>query len=449
MNALPSEFETRLREQFPEQANTILSALQEEPISSVQLNPSKPQLPGKIQMTTPWCPHGKILAERPVYTLDPCFHAGCYYPQESSSMFLWYVLDALDLPGHPRCLDLCAAPGGKSILLTSYFSGKGFVVSNEIHPTRNSILQENLTKTGRSNFIVTRNEPAHIGRLENYFDLVLVDAPCSGEGMFRKDPASRDEWSKENVMQCGARQKNILSSVIPSMKAGAYLVYSTCTFSDEENKDTCVWLSEEHGLEKISLNVPSEWNIHEVHDPKYFGYHFFPGFTPGEGFFVAVFRKADPGTHDTSRKARNNYFEKASRRQREQLEKWISPGFHEQLMVRPNGTIHLVDLEADELSQLAQALYISQLGLELGQLTAREFIPSHGLAMSGCPSGEIPVVELSREQALSYLRREDPGIRTPLGWVLFSYMGHSLGMAKVLPSRVNNYYPKEWRIRMS
>jgi 16S rRNA C967 or C1407 C5-methylase (RsmB/RsmF family) len=264
-------------------------------ITSIRLNRSKipeQDLPISLQNIitdkVPWCTTGYYLSERPSFTLDPCFHAGAYYVQEASSMFVEQALlqhAALSKP--LKVLDLCAAPGGKSTLLQSIISSESLLVSNEVIKTRVHVLSENISKWGSANVMVTNNDPQHFKRLENYFDIIVVDAPCSGSGLFRKDPTAINEWSENNVALCGQRQQRILADILPSLKAGGLLLYATCSYSAIENEDIADWLLASYPLTSKALKLEEEWGIIETLSPlkSAYGYRFYPNRVKGEGFF--------------------------------------------------------------------------------------------------------------------------------------------------------------------
>lgn len=238
----PEAFKQRV-ENDPFLGTPLLEALNQTAPVSVRLHPLKQKAALTFSEKIAWCEHAFYLKERPSFTLDPLFHAGCYYPQEAGSMVLDTVLKQLDLPSEPSILDLCAAPGGKSTLIASFLNNNGLLVSNEVIQARARILTENTTKWGYTNTVVTNNDPKDFERLNEFFDVIVVDAPCSGEGMFRKDLKARDEWSEENVQICSSRQKRIVMDVWDSLKPGGFLIYSTCTFNSAENEDTISWLS--------------------------------------------------------------------------------------------------------------------------------------------------------------------------------------------------------------
>jgi len=416
--------------------------------TSIRVNPAKPPTTLPANATPiPWSSLGWYLDARPSFTLDPLFHAGTYYVQEASSMFLEQALrQTTDLTKPQRILDCCAAPGGKSTLLQSLISPDSLLVSNEVIRNRVSILQENMIKWGAANTIVTNNDPRDFQRLENYFDVIVVDAPCSGSGLFRRDPEAIEEWSPANVQLCWQRQQRILADCWPALRQGGVLIYSTCSYSREEDEDVLDWIMSQLDAASCRLQTQPEWNIVETRGKKEgYGYRFYPHQLKGEGFFIAAVRKGDGAHFAPPRKISQP--DKPSRQHLETVQKWIAPpgplGFfthQEQIHALPESRL-------TDLAILQSALYLKEAGITLGQLTAKDFIPHHHLAMSTMVHRDIPVLALDREEALHYLRKEELHPETTRrGWTLTQYEGRGLGWIKVLPQRANNYYPKEWRI---
>lgn len=262
-------------------------------------SPANLNLSEAITRKVPWATHGYYLSKRPSFTLDPLFHAGTYYVQEASSMFLEQALrQTTDLSQPLRVLDLCAAPGGKSTLVQSLIAENSLLVSNEVIKSRASVLEENCTKWGAANIIVTNNDPIVFQRLENYFDVIIIDAPCSGSGLFRKDAQAISEWSENNVQLCSQRQQRILADSYPALKKDGILLYSTCSYSEEENEGILDWMLDSFAVSSLQLAMygegdNEEWGIIETVSKKHaaFGYRFFPDKIAGEGFFIACFRK--------------------------------------------------------------------------------------------------------------------------------------------------------------
>ncbi|OYW75438.1 MAG: hypothetical protein B7Z27_08775, partial [Sphingobacteriia bacterium 32-37-4] len=267
-----------------------------EQVTSIRLNPFKPSnvLTDFIDVKVPWCSDGFYLKERPSFTMDPLFHAGAYYVQEASSMFLHHAIHEL-IPGSKqglKVLDLCAAPGGKSTLLASIFS-EGLVVSNEVIKSRAAILVENTTKWGLPNMVVTNNDPEHFKDFVGYFDVIVVDAPCSGSGLFRKDSAAIGEWSEQNVVHCSQRQERILATILPCLKQDGILLYSTCSYSEAEDESIADWLVSHMNMESCPIKTAPSWNIITTQSPQQqaWGYRFYPYLVKGEGFYLAAFKQ--------------------------------------------------------------------------------------------------------------------------------------------------------------
>ena len=398
-----------------------------------------------IKKPVPWCENGFYLSERPSFTFDPLFHAGAYYVQEASSMFLWEMIkQTVGTATNKKVLDLCAAPGGKSTLLASYFTD-GLIVSNEVIKSRAAILTENIIKWGADNVVVTNNDPKDFQRLENYFDLIVIDAPCSGSGLFRKDPNAINEWSEENVNLCSLRQQRIVADVLPALKQNGILIYSTCSYSKQEDEDVLDWLMENYQLSTVHCPLSGEWGIVEVQSDKHqaFGYRFYPDQIKGEGFFIAAFKKIN-GEEDSYHSEQN--LQLANKQELEQLRSFI-PLPQTYSVFKQNEALRAIkETWLTALKQLAKHLYIKKAGVELGTIKGKDFIPSHELAVSMLPLQSLAAVELSKEAALQYLKRKEFVTDAPKGWTLVKYCGLSLGWIKVLPNRINNYYPQEWRI---
>ena len=427
-----------------------------EQVTSIRINPKKLQQQDIETLSVgfnaglspiPWCKNGFYIDQRPSFTLDPLLHAGAYYVQEASSMFLWHVLESvIDKNEHKLVLDLCAAPGGKSTLLSSFFDD-GLIVSNEVIKSRVNILQENITKWGNGNVVVTNNDSKDFKRLDGFFDVIVADVPCSGSGLFRKDPSAIDEWSLDNVNLCCQRQQRIIADIIPSLKENGILIYSTCSYSKEEDEDILDWIVDEFQLQPISIPVPAEWNIvsSSSNKNKVTGYRFFPDKLKGEGFFIAVFRQVND-VHASRKKEANVSIATAA--EKEQLSKFIQIS-DQQLVFKHADIFNLFPSEfLSILKILSNNLYIKLAGIPTGSFKGKSFVPEHALALSNV-NLHFPKVELNKEEALTYLRKQEVKPTAPEGWCLITYHGLGLGWIKNLPNRANNYYPSEWRILKS
>ncbi len=396
---LPEDFSRMMKEQLGEEEfQLFVKALDEEPVCSVRLNRRKPSERFQDEECVAWCENGRYLKERPQFTLDPLMHAGCYYVQEASSMFVSHLLKVYAKEEEPMmCLDLCAAPGGKSTLLLDFLPEGSWLFTNEPIRQRASILKENIMKWGNPNVTVTSNYAKDFQPLGPGFDLILCDAPCSGEGMFRKDADSIGEWSMNNVMMCQKRQREIIRDIWDNLHDGGLFIYSTCTYNHYEDEDNVRWIAEELGADILPLCDEKSWGVVDG--------HFYPHRTKGEGFFVSILQK-----------------EGESRR---------------------------CSLDAKKVQK---NLHVLLNGIEPGRVVDRNGTvePSQSEAMTVDENKkEWPKVELSLSDALQYLRGESLVLNAdaPRGYVLLTYEGYPLGFCKNIGSRANNLYPAEWRIK--
>lgn len=420
--------------------------LSEEPVVSVRVNPRK----HGAEFTAPtvkWASDAYYLDSRPSFTADPLFHAGCYYVQEASSMFLEQVFR--QYVNEPvRVLDLCAAPGGKSTHALSLLPEGSLFVANEPLPQRASVLAENIIKWGVPATMVTRNEPADFSPFREFFDMIIVDAPCSGEGMFRKDARAVAMWSTANVKTCVARQRTILSNIWDSLRPGGLLVYSTCTFNVHEDEEMVAWIRDELGAEVLPITTSPDWevtgNLTNDDAPVY---RFIPGHTRGEGFFLALLRKDGdaPVTQPRPQRSRPTTMPKGC----DSAKKWISSAEEYTFAMDGDTLTALPTQHKLAINALQSRLKVLHCGVPIATLKNNKMLPQHQLAMSTALNREaFPSVELSCEQALAYLHREALSLPSaPMGIILFTYKNIPLGFAKNVGNRVNNLYPAEWRIR--
>ena len=438
---LPEPFVSRTQELLKEELPAFLDALDYPSPVSVRVNDKMEYLPSDD--TVKWCDAGYYLAERPVFTLDPLLHAGVYYVQEASSMFLQQALNQFVAP-QSVVLDLCAAPGGKSTLISQYLSTHGMLVSNEIIRSRAYILAENLIKWGNDTVVVSNNEPKDFQRLPSFFDAVVVDAPCSGEGMFRKDAGAVGEWSEENVMMCARRQRQILTDVWDTLKKDGILIYSTCTYNREENEENVSWMETELGAELIRLNTDAFPEI-TVSDK---GYRFFPHKTRGEGFFLSVLRKTSDAPSLRIKK-QDRRQQKSEFNETELKNKLIEP--ENWKIYTDNNLISAFRTKfSDKVEMLKSNLHIMHYGITLCEIKGRDLIPHTSLALSKSIQLEnVLQAEVELRDALLFLKKETISLsETEKGFVLIKYRNIPLGWVKNLGNRCNNLYPNEWRIRM-
>lgn len=445
---IPTQFLETIQSQLGEaQSKDFVNSLSTDSPICIRHNPLKPHPKPENLIPIPWCSGGYYLAERPSFTLDPAFHAGAYYVQEASSMFLEQaILHAVDLRQPVRALDLCAAPGGKSTHLLSLLSAESLLVSNEVIRSRANILAENILKWGKSNAIVTSNDPESFSELTGYFDLIVVDAPCSGEGLFRKEPEAMQEWSTANVELCSQRQRRILSNVFPALKQDGILVYSTCTYNRKENEENLKFLQANNQVEFIRIPVKPEWGIEEVNEDDIIGYRFYPHRVKGEGFFLSVMRKIENEDKTVFRSREKSKPLKEAEKVRDWLQ--LPDSFH--FFPRPEGIRIIPKQYALDLEGLAKHLYIIQAGTLLGSIKHEKFIPDHALGLSNhLNKNHISTIPVVLTDALQFLRKEMLALPdAPLGYSLLTYGGLGLGWINGLGNRVNNLYPTNWRIRM-
>ena len=504
---LSSAFIDILKRDHPDQADQILSALKGETTISVRINPAKFQVVGAIKghflgeiatnspikkrietqetansgdlhvddihnvtsglqvrvnpvpennhldsstsiQPVPWEPNAFYLRERPQFTLDPLLHAGVYYVQEASSMLIGAtvreLLKRFDKP--IKVLDLCGAPGGKSTHLASVLSENDLLVSNEVIRSRANILVENLTKWGAPNIAVTNNDPEHFQSLGSWFEIVVVDAPCSGEGLFRKDPNAMNEWSPDAVEHCALRQNRILDAIWPTLNPGGFLVYSTCTFNRSENDAQIQRLIDMGEAKSVRLDVSNYLGV--IEDPvseSGWMYRCFPGFVHGEGLTFSVLQKSPDSDHfyhndpHVSRNAMETVPES-------DLAQALDPGQEWKFLSNKKSTFAIPSTHNRALNELTNSLNVIHAGIEIGDSQR----PAHGLALNqSYVRGFYPEIEIDLQTALQYLRRESIAIDPERGGIqLITYEGHPLGFGKAVRGRLNNHYPMEWRIRM-
>lgn len=444
----PQAFIKREQTQLGPQWDAFEKAHHLPPPVSIRFNPYKAKQPYPGS-PIPWTHDGIYLDQRPSFTLDPAFHGGKYYVQEASSMFLEQAFRPL-APGKNslKVLDLCAAPGGKSTHLLSIMNENSLLVSNEVIQSRAGILSENIKKWGHCNVVVTNNDPKDFQRLEGFFDVIIVDAPCSGEGLFRKEPGALEEWSEDVVALCSKRQRRILNDVWPALKTGGTLIYSTCTYNAEENEENLKWLRQEYAVESLPLEIDPEWKIHAVETGGVVGYRFFPHRVKGEGFFLSAVRKLD----DTPEK------EFYSR------DKFLSPpgnvtGDLHDWILNPDGKSFFFHNDriqffpknrVPDLQAIQKNMRVLLAGTPMVTLKHNKMIPDHSFALSlEMNRDSFKVISLDIDSALQYLRKDVLTFPSQeKGFALVTFENVGLGWVNVLDNRTNNMYPSEWRIRI-
>ena len=446
---LPEEFVHSMREQLGDDAERLFASLDTEPAVSIRLNPAKPAHTFDGEAVG-WCPWGRYLEERPQFTLDPLLHGGAYYVQEASSQFVAHLLKGDDLKGR-YVLDMCAAPGGKTTIYSQLVGRDGLVVANDINRSRTLALADNVERWGMGNVVVTCNEPSHIGAFEEWFDVVAVDAPCSGEGMFRKMEEARTEWSPAAVDQCVARQREILAEAWRTLRPGGKLIYSTCTFNNREDEGMVEWLLEEYSDEIVaadSVDVDEAWGIVRSDIGVAQCFHFYPHKARGEGFFAAVMCKRSGSVRRAVPKSRRKVFAPVDKRDVAELSRWVDDP--KQMTFRMVGDVaygYNSDV-VDDVTRLSESLSVVYSGVAMGQIFKGKLKPEHPLALYVWRTRDVvPEVELSKEDAVNYLRKADiAASQFAEGINVVKYKGVAIGFTKRIGTRCNNMYPKDLRI---
>ena len=449
MKPLPPKFDEFIRPQLGNAYQQFLASLQQAPPVSIRTHPIK-NVRSERHQPVRWTAYGQYLESRPVFTLDPLFHGGSYYVQEASSMFLELALrQSVDLKGSLNVLDLCAAPGGKSTHILSLLNRDSLLVSNETIRSRAAVLSENVQKWGYPNSVVTNNDPADFKKLSGFFDVIVVDAPCSGEGLFRKEPEAMNEWSPENVQLCAARQKRIVADVWDALREDGTFIYCTCTYNSLENEDNLRWLAANHAVESVRLRIDPAWGIEEVDANGFFGYRFFPHKVNGEGFFLAAMKKRDAA--GIARLKPKKAIAQPLARIRERLIPWILNDREATFFQFDDLIFYAPSVKAREMEFLLQCLRIMYAGTNVATLKHDKPVPEHAVALSVEVNKEnFPSCEISEADALKYLRRDILLLPDAApGFTLLTYNELPMGWVNVLPNRVNNMYPPEWRIRMA
>jgi 16S rRNA C967 or C1407 C5-methylase (RsmB/RsmF family)/NOL1/NOP2/fmu family ribosome biogenesis protein len=444
---LPFDFEERVRHSLGNEFDAFQNSLGTNSPVSIRLNPQKkPSIAGE---KIPWCANGLYLDARPKFTLDPELHGGCYYVQEASSMFLEQAISqSIDLNQSLKVLDLCGAPGGKSTHILSLINQNSLLISNEVIRSRASILSENVQKWGYLNSIVTNNDPKDFNKLKGYFDLTVVDAPCSGEGLFRKDTDAMKEWSTKNVALCSLRQQRILEDVFPTLKENGILIYSTCTYNEDENENNLIKFSKENEVEFIELEINPAWGIEIVRKENVIGYRFYPHRLKGEGFFISVMKKLiSENAINPKLKTKLN---SPPKKLEEQVNNWIRDTASFQVIQESDRLIAIPKKIQNDIQYLSEKLQVISKGISMAEIKHDKLIPEQSLALSIQLNKDwFPQVDLSLQEALIFLKKETLSIETERkGFNLVTYNRTPLGWINVLENRINNLYPSNWRIRM-
>ena len=439
---LPESFIQQLQGLVPNEWEALVTAITStEPSVAVRVNDARGVTVPAGARRVPWCDQGFYLIDRPAFTFDPDWHAGRYYVQDASSMFISHVIKNL-IHEPVRYLDLCAAPGGKTTAALQALPTGSLVVANEIVPQRARVLADNIIRWGNPHCVVTSNSPAHFGKLTHFFDVIATDVPCSGEGMMRKDDEAVSQWSPQLVEQCAERQRVILTDAWNALRPGGLLIYSTCTYNRQENEEIADFIVNKLGATSIEVPVEPSWNIHPAIDSGCHCYRFMPHRVDGEGLFMAVFRKdGDAPCQDIRIKGKN------TKKCDEIGKNWLADP--EYFAIEQQGDLYVAaPVEwRNEVAALRASLNVLHAGVELATAMGRKTTPHHALAMLSARSEEVfPVCEVDYPTALRYLRGESITVDGPRGYVLIAHEGAVLGFANNLGNRANNLYPKPQRI---
>ena len=435
----PDAFYQRILSRLGTETARFFETLETDPVTAVNLHPLKFNTTLTFRQV-PWNAQGRILSERPAFFLDPWWHAGAYYPQESGSQLLAAILNELTVPEQPAVLDLCASPGGKSVLISNFLQGRGALISNEVIRKRLPMLYENLLRNGFPNTAITSLDPKELGNCHNLFDLVFVDAPCSGEGMFRKHAQASEQWTPELVQFCALRQQRILEDIWPALKPGGFLVYSTCTLNETENEDNLRFLLQQADALPVELTFPDAWGLERGSAPTACWYSW-PHKTGSEGFFVGIVQKKPSDAHATPgkplRTAKLNHplvwlAETAP-------QAYVFPQQAPSLMNNALATL------VPALGKFQEGIIVA--GTPLGVWISNKFRPAPEFALSVHLRRETTLA-LNLTEAVSFLCGMGvlPEAEAP-GWYPVAYEGLGLGWINHLGKRSNNVLPQSWRIR--
>jgi 16S rRNA C967 or C1407 C5-methylase (RsmB/RsmF family)/NOL1/NOP2/fmu family ribosome biogenesis protein len=452
---LPTQFKQQMKAQLGTAYTEFEAALQKPSPVSLRLHPQKITSNTVALTKIPWAANGYYLPERPFFTTDPIFRAGGYYVQEASSMLLAKAVQQHCNTKQSIVLDLCAAPGGKSTHLLDLFDSNSLIVSNEVIGSRSKILKENIQKWGHSNTIVTNNDSKHFETLNNFFDVIVVDAPCSGEGMFRKLRHSIEEWSPANVELCANRQKRILATIWNSLKPNGILIYSTCTYNSKENEENVQWAIEELGATSLQIDLPP--SVHCIQYKEAYNYRCYPHLVEGEGFSISVLQKGNTGTPYKFKKIKKSPLEKPNKKTTALANSYINEPTAYQ-WYNYQDTLHLFPKSYQkELEVLVNQLRVIYFGASSLEITKKGLKPSAYFAFNQAINIDaFTSVIVNWEQAMEFMRGETlSSIEIEEdGWILLCYNDNHgitlpIGFIKKIKNRINNYFPKEWKTKIN
>lgn len=453
---IPKEFISEIESYNAKSLDGLVEALAETDASvSVRANRGKQvSMPANVDHV-PWCGRGWYLPQREAFTFDPAMHQGLYYVQDASSMILSHIVSWLtkEADAPLRYLDACAAPGGKTTAAIDSLPAGSLVVANEYVPTRAAVLRENVIKWGYPGCVVSKGDTARIGKLSGFFDIIAADVPCSGEGMFRKEPDAVSQWSMGLVRECVERQREIVDNIWQALAPGGYFIYSTCTFNRYEDEEMVQYIVDEYGAESVAVPIPADCGIESGVNTAHHCYRFLPHKVKGEGLFVAVLCK--PADADVAsfkqKKAKPAAMPKIADQVVKTAKQWLLNPADVEFSQKGDYIIAIPKALSRDIAVLTSVLDVIHYGVVVGEIKGKDLIPSQSLAMSMALNVDaFPVCEVDYATAIAYLRREAITLDdAPRGYVIVSYVGKPLGFVKNLGNRANNLYPQEWRILSS
>jgi len=438
MLVLPEDFKDQMKSMLGSDFNSFEHSLTKAAPTSIRLNLNKTNPEDyKSLSSVDWCPHGFYLDERPKFSLDPSFHTGSYYVQEASSMILDHILHQLDIPNQALAIDLCAAPGGKSTILADHMHKiNGTLIANEVIRSRTKVLHENLVKWGYSHQIVTNSDSKYFTKTGVKADVVLLDAPCSGEGLFRKDSKAISHWSLDHVKHCSLRQQRIIKDGLALLKDGGYLIYSTCTYNEYENDKQISACCLESDVELVDLKTPVDWNVKKTEG----GLRLFPHFIKGEGLFISVLQKTRQNTNQKSQRTNTSTRHKISKKEWATLESWVNHLNHNNIYKYQDQMIHYTGkISIEKL----KGIRIYSYGRIIGRPVSNGFRPNPQWALSVNISDSLHKVELNEEMALNAIQHAIiPAVEKSSSWLLLTYKSNGLYFAKEHKANYKIQYPK-------
>ncbi len=456
---LPEAFIAQLQELLPDEWAELRDAIEgSEPSVSVRVNVRRGAAVPPGSERVPWCADAFYCTQRPAFTFDPDLHSGRYYVQDASSMFIHHVLRHLAGSEPVCCLDLCAAPGGKTTAALDALPAGSLVVANEIVPQRARVLADNVVRWGNPCAVVTSAAPKAFAPLTGAFHIVAADVPCSGEGMMRKDDEAARQWTPALVEECAARQRPIVADVWNALRPGGLFVYSTCTYNRQENELMVEHIAATFGAEPVAVDIDTAWGIQPAIGSALPAYRFMPHRTRGEGLFMAVLRK--PADHSPAAHGRQPDPGKPGGRARRtppgsttaqataaSAAQWLDcPDLY--AVIQQGDLVQAVPRQWLPLvQQLRAATTVLHSGIALATARGHKLIPDHCLALSSARRGDaFAQCDVDYPTALRYLRGEAIAVDAPRGHVLITHRGAPLGWVNNLGNRANNLYPKPLRI---